>query len=287
MKVKTVDERIEQFKTVHGDRYDYSLLTNPIKWDSKIPVICSKHGVFETIVNNHQRGAGCPVCAGVKLLSREEKINRAVAIHGDKYDYSLWPNTFTMSDKVVTICPIHGAWSHAVANHINRKCGCPACANNLPRTFDKFVRQARAIHGDKYSYVHQDDVRNNTDVTIICDVHGEFQQSVSNHLSGKGCNACAITGFNTSKPGTVYMLQANDCFKVGITNKWEQRLKQLRNETPFNFTVISVLNFDNGGDAKAVETFMLKFHESAGLSGFSGATEWRKGTPKINLTKGA
>lgn len=73
MKVKTVDERIEQFKTVHGDRYDYSLLTNPIKWDSKIPVICSKHGVFETIVNNHHRGVGCPVCAGVKLLSREEK----------------------------------------------------------------------------------------------------------------------------------------------------------------------------------------------------------------------
>lgn len=287
MRTKSVVERIQMFKATHGDRYDYSLLTNPIKWNSKVPVICSEHGVFETIVNNHQRGAGCPSCAGVKFLSREEKITNAKTIHGDKYDYSLWPEKTSMNDMVTTICPEHGEWSHSVANHINRGAGCPECANNRPRTFDKFLEQVKKVHGDKYVYAEQEDVRGETKIFITCPTHGEFQQSTSNHLAGKGCSGCSITGFKSNKPGTVYILQSSDCFKVGITNNMGQRLKQLRSETPFEFIVSSVLNFDNGKDAKHVESFMLNFHESAGLSGFSGATEWRKGSPKVNITKGA
>lgn len=287
MKAKTVKERIEHFTIIHKGFYDYSLLTDPVKWDSKIPVVCPVHGVFETIVNNHARGAGCPSCAGVKLITREERINQAKEIHGGKYDYSLWSEDVTVHSMVESICPEHGLWRHSVANHIQKKSGCPACARNKPRTFETFVKAANKVHDYKYRYVLADDVRSASPVTIECPVHGLFTQLVSNHLSGKGCSACASYGFDPKKPAWFYMLQAENMFKVGITNKFEQRMKQLKQSTPFRFTQIQKIHFANGADAQKVERFYLMFYESAGQSGFDGATEWLKGEPDVKVFKGA
>lgn len=287
MKAKTVKERIEHFITIHKGFYDYSLLRDPVKWNSRISVICPVHGVFETVVNNHSRGAGCQACAGVKLIHRDQRVTDAKKIHGDKYDYSLWPDKITSNSVVVSICPEHGSWSHTVANHIHRKSGCPSCARNKLRTFAEFVKQSNEKHNGKYRYVFTEDVRNNSQVTIECPAHGLFSQSASNHLAGKGCPACATYGFDPSKPAWFYMLQSIGVFKVGITNNWEQRLKQLKINTPFRFDVISCTRFENGTSAKALETFMMKFHEGAGLSGFDGATEWRKGKPLFKMEKGA
>lgn len=288
MKAKTVRERIEHFTIIHKGFYDYSLLTDPVKWDSKIPVICPVHGVFETIVNNHVRGAGCPSCAGVKLVSRNERIEQAISIHGDKYDYSRWPDKINSNDKVWTECLVHNEpWQHTVHNHINRKAGCPICAKNKPRTFDEFVKKSIKIHKGKYRYIMTHDVRNNSSITIECPTHGLFNQSVSNHLAGKGCPACASYGFDPKKPAWFYMLQAENMFKVGITNKVEQRMKQLKQSTPFDFALIQKTYFPTGGDAQKVERFYLMFYESARQSGFGGATEWLKGEPDVKVFKGA
>ena len=52
---------IEEFKKVHGDRYDYSLVNYTLS-RNKIKIICHIHGEFEQTANNHQRGKGCPTC---------------------------------------------------------------------------------------------------------------------------------------------------------------------------------------------------------------------------------
>lgn len=59
----TTEYFIERACEVHGDRYDYSLVEYV---DNKTPIqiICSEHGVFEQIPNNHtSMKAGCPQCA--------------------------------------------------------------------------------------------------------------------------------------------------------------------------------------------------------------------------------
>ena len=288
MKAKSLSERLAQFNTTHNGFYDYSLVSETgLRWDSKITVRCPIHGEFTTVVNNHQRGAGCPSCAGVKPLTREQRIEQAHEVHGEKYDYSMWPNAINGLARVTTICSVHGGWSHSVANHINRGAGCPSCANNLPRTFDTFVKNARTVHGDKYQYVTTEDVRNNTGVQIICNIHGQFVQTVSNHLAGKGCVDCATSGFSPTKPAWVYILQAEGMFKVGITNKLKQRLTQLKQCTPFEFSVIQTLKFEMGSDAQLVEKFYKTFHTSAHRKGFNGCTEWLVGKPLLRLTKGA
>jgi len=52
---------IEKANQTHGDKYDYSL----VKYDgyeSKVKIICSKHGEFEQSPHAHLRGVGCPSC---------------------------------------------------------------------------------------------------------------------------------------------------------------------------------------------------------------------------------
>ena len=41
----------------------------------------------------------------------------------------------------------------------------------------EFIAKAKAVHGDKYDYSKVNYVKNTTKVTIICKIHGEFEQS--------------------------------------------------------------------------------------------------------------
>ena len=75
---------------------------------TKIEVKCNECGdVFMPTPDNLLHHHGCPVCAGVKKMTKEMFLKRAREIHGDKYDYSkvVWIDKFT--DIIIT-CPIHG-----------------------------------------------------------------------------------------------------------------------------------------------------------------------------------
>lgn len=56
-----------------------------------------------------------------------------------------------------------------------------------------FLQKAREIHGCKYSYIYADFSNTHQLSTIICPVHGEFTQTLNNHLKGRGCKQCADT----------------------------------------------------------------------------------------------
>lgn len=56
-------------KKVHGDKYDYSLVTGDISSHHKVAIICLEHGVFEQTPTGHLSGKGCSKCADQK---REE-----------------------------------------------------------------------------------------------------------------------------------------------------------------------------------------------------------------------
>jgi hypothetical protein len=57
---------------------------------------------------------------------------------------------------------------------------------------EEFIEDSYLIHGDKYDYSKVYFVNKITKVIILCKTHGEFQQTPSNHLQGKGCTKCGI-----------------------------------------------------------------------------------------------
>lgn len=57
-------------------------------------------------------------------------------------------------------------------------------------TTEEFIQKAQAVHGNKYDYSKVNYVNNRTEVTIICNKHGEFIQAPYRHLRGYACHIC-------------------------------------------------------------------------------------------------
>lgn len=121
---------LKKAKEVHGDTYDYSE-TVVTKADHKCTIICKKHGRFRVKPTTHCLGIGCRKCAGeyrgeLNRVGVEEFVNRAVFVHGDKYDYSL-VDYRKGSEKVQIVCKEHGIFEQAPNSHIAGS-NCPRCA---------------------------------------------------------------------------------------------------------------------------------------------------------------
>ena len=201
----TTEEFIEKAREIHGDKYDYSKVKY-INSYTKVTIICPVHGEFQQDPMAHLDGHGCRKCeSDSRRLGKEEFIKRSKEIHGDRFDYSK-VEYVNMNTPVTIICPIHGKFRQTPNTHL--RCDCPKCSkervrNVIADTKEDFIRKAREIHGDKYDYSKVEYVNTNTNVTIICPVHGEFQQRPSSHLEGIGCEKCAIDSRRLGKEGFI------------------------------------------------------------------------------------
>jgi hypothetical protein len=120
-------------------------------------------------------------------------IEKAKLVHGDnKYDYSKvdYKNSGT---KVIIICQEHGEFQQTPNNHLHGGYGCSKCSGTCKSNTGEFVERCIKIHGDLYDYSKVNYINNITKTTIICQEHGEFQQTPKSHLKGAGCGKCAGT----------------------------------------------------------------------------------------------
>ena len=198
--VPTKEEWIAFARKVHGNKYDYSNV-NYVNNRTKVCIICPKHGEFEQIPSNHTKGIGCPKCKGDKNRERcastkEGFIKKAHEFHKDKYDYSN-VNYVNNRTKVCIICPKHGEFWQTPSSHL-RGNGCSKCTCNYVPTTEEWIASTRKVHGDKYDYSKVEYINANTKVCIICPEHGEFWQTPTNHLEGKGCPKCNLSHLERS-----------------------------------------------------------------------------------------
>jgi len=118
-------------------------------------------------------------------------IQKAKLIHGDKYDYSLVDYTESKF-KVKIICPIHGEFEQRASGHLSGY-GCSKCSQDKQKiSINDFIKKGKLIHDNKFDYSKVRYINYDTKVKIICPVHGEFEQTPSNHLKGKDCELCSF-----------------------------------------------------------------------------------------------
>jgi hypothetical protein len=80
-----------------------------------------------------------------------------------------------------------------------KQCGLLKVSISKKSNNDKFINNAKLIHGDKYDYSKVEYIKSNQNVIIICPIHGEFLQKPNGHLSKKaGCIKCS-TQINSNK----------------------------------------------------------------------------------------
>ena len=190
---KTTSEFIVECVIKHNNKYDYSKV-NYVNANTKVTIICIQHGEFLQQPRAHLSGQGCNKC-NISInwqpsSNLQQFINKSIKIHRKTYDYSKSIYNGCMK-KIIIICPKHGQFKQLANSHLNGR-GCPKCANNIQKTSNEFVVQARLIHGDVYDYTKLSYTSAHGKLTIICPIHGEFKQKASNHLFGKGCSKCGI-----------------------------------------------------------------------------------------------
>jgi very-short-patch-repair endonuclease len=188
----THQEFIKRSQNIHQIKYDYSKV-NYINYNTKIILICPIHGEFLILPWKHLKGSGCTKCAKKYRKNQFDFLKECKCVHGDLYDYSksIYKNEKT---KVIIICKIHGDFLQAPEKHIKRKHHCPDCGKpNFFKPFDtidNFIRKSNLIHNNKYDYSNVNYIRSNIKVCIICSIHGDFWQTPSSHLKGRGCPKC-------------------------------------------------------------------------------------------------
>lgn len=63
---------------------------------------------------------------------------------------------------------------------------------NIKYTTAEVLIKFRAAHGDRYDYSEVEYVNRDTPVTIICRIHGRFEQCAHNHWNGCQCPKCGV-----------------------------------------------------------------------------------------------
>ena len=153
-RVRTLSDFVEKARLVHDDVYDYSEVVY-VKSNLPVRIKCAVHGIFDQTPNKHLAGHGCPQCGRERTrLGKEMFVQRAMDVHGDKYDYSkvVYVNKY---QKVCIICPEHGEFWQTPNSHVALKQNCPRCSalvgglkrmgNNNPMSRDD-VKLLSLIH---------------------------------------------------------------------------------------------------------------------------------------------
>src|SRR5690349_2925510 len=190
---------LERAKSVHGDFYGYDE-TIYAGGKSVVSIYCPRHGSFLQVASSHLNGSGCPTCkledeAATKNKSLERFKARAIAVHGNGYDYSKVEYVH-LQTKVTIGCPIHGPFLKSPAQHLYGV-GCPACGMEragAPHNngLERFKTKAIGVHGSVYDYSKVEYINVKTKVTIGCPIHGPFLKSPLQHIYGAGCPTCDI-----------------------------------------------------------------------------------------------
>lgn len=197
LKAKTF---IDKATLKHGDFYDYSFVEYKTS-KTKVNIKCPIHGHFLQTPSHHLAGHGCHMCgnksASIKnKKSFQEFLIEAEKVHKSKFKY-LEETYSGMNSNMKIECPEHSFFIQKPRDHL-RTHGCQKCGTiEMIRKSDariyscsEFVRLAKLIHGDKYSYSSSIYIRSDCKITIECLKHGCFEQIARDHLSGHGCSRC-------------------------------------------------------------------------------------------------
>jgi hypothetical protein len=161
----------------------------------------AKHGSLFRSPAAHGR-QGCPACANERkrqprLGSFESFVARANEVHKGKFAYAC-EEFRGMHYKLPITCPHHGVFRQTPKDHVRAvdPSGCPKCglesrSTARTKTTEKFVSEAKAVHGGLYDYSEVKYINTKTEVIIKCVTHGAFSQLPFNHLKGAGCPKCA------------------------------------------------------------------------------------------------
>ncbi len=176
----------------HWNKYGYEFaIYNGKRAPMRITCPIPGHGEFMQAPDDHMHNNGCKKCGGTAPITLSEFIERATALHGSKYSYSL-TEYVSREVKVEIICLVgnHGVFWQEAHNHLAGH-GCPMCAYKTPIGASDWVNRMIVLHDHIYDYSKTIYENHKNHVTIRCKKHDEyFRERPYRHEAGFGCPKC-------------------------------------------------------------------------------------------------
>lgn len=189
-KEEFIKKAIEKF----GNNCDYTNI-NFVNMHTKISIKCNLCGKYFEVTPTafliKTRKHSC-VCQYERYIPTTEGVIKKLSeIYGDKYDYS-YVNYINSNIRIKLYCKIHNRFFEQLIHHLLNGYGCRKCGQNYTLTVSEFIEMASKVHNNKYNYEKVDfKWMTKEKITIICPIHGEFQQVPLTHIKGMGCGKCA------------------------------------------------------------------------------------------------
>ncbi len=187
---------IEKAKAQYPD-YDYSKVEYKDR-EAAVTLICPKHGEFtikpRTLLSKvkGKQPHGCWECYGIKkpaLYNSEMFKEDVLDLYGDKYVFHC-EDYKCKTSQIRVECKLHG--EHKIsADAILHGSACIYCNGRLyPKDW---IKNAKAVHGDKYIYDESKPPRIKSDrIRYKCPIHGWQETRYDCHVDLKcGCPVCA------------------------------------------------------------------------------------------------
>lgn len=284
----------EEAKKIHQDKYDYSLIKpeDILNAKSKPPIKCNKcQFVFYPTIDNHiKKKTGCSQCNIGKKWTKERFIKEVKEIHEDKYNYNQTDvNNIKNSDSIINCqCKTcNYKWAVTIESHIYSKTGCSQCNLGKKWTYERFMKEAKEIHGDKidYSMVKKENIKTGRDkVPLKCNVCNYiWDVELGPHIYNQsGCKKCNFIPINPNIWNLKRLREETKTIhgnKYDISKVTEEQAKSCRSKIPivcnicfYNFspTIADFIHHKTG------------CRECAGLSILNG----KKAKIKINAIHG-
>lgn len=152
---RSISSFISKSIAIHNDLYDYSLVKY-INCNVDVYIKCNKCGAgFHQTPYNHLKGHGCFQCSMKKVgdlyrSSTGEFINKAIAIHGERYDYQK-VNYHNNVVKITIICrKCSKTFEQTPSSHLQGNgCGCHTASLGQQQIFDFVNQHTTVIQNDR------------------------------------------------------------------------------------------------------------------------------------------
>lgn len=259
-------------------------------------------GNFVIRLDTHLKGKGCPHCRAIKqkqevinrkLLNSESKLlatNNLLAdklkenlirlLSNIKFNYSL--NDGRVCAECKECC---AKYSVALTTKKVEQFDCYSCMD-IERRKERFK-----------SYVRRCNIKHNTSYDYIASINGKFLirhktcgntywQNIDSHLSanygkGVGCPKCAAYGFDETRLKSLYLLESESYFKIGITNRnatdRSEQINKWCRKNKFNEYFEPVMEWLINSNAREIEKSIHNYFKSNGYltpeTKFDGYTE--------------
>ncbi len=185
---------------------------------------CSKGHEWQAIIHNRNKGMSCPYCSGRNAISGVNDLETLypdisaewnMLKNGDLFPSMVLPGS---GKKVWWKCSLGHEWITAIEKRVREKTGCPYCSGQKVLTgYNDLVTTNPQITSEWHSIKNGDllptmvSSGSNKTVWWKCQKGHEWQATIANRVSGRGCPYCAskkiISGFNdlaTSNPNLAF-----------------------------------------------------------------------------------